>query len=130
MLSQLPPDILFCILHFLPDIHKVNTLTQVNKYLYTIIDDKYYTLWAYNCYGKDFWIRAAQRTPEVSNPLRSMKYELMRLEEFSNNLKSENSIWTNKDFYKFWDVLETVYNTKIKNNIKSAMEPNNISIQQ
>ena len=46
-----------------------------------------------------------------------MKYELMRLEKFNNNLKiSNNIIWTNKDYYKYWDRLETLYkNIKHKN---------------
>ena len=131
MLSQLPPDIIFCILHFLPDIHMVNSLTQVNKYLYSLIDNTYYTVWAINSYGKDFWARAAQRTPEVSNPLGCMKYELMRLDEFSNNLKSVNTIWTDKDYYRYWDMLEAVHkNIKCKNDIKFATELNNISIRQ
>ena len=131
MLSHLPPDIIFCILHFLPDIHMVNTLTQVNKYLYNIIDDSYYTEWGINFYGKDFWIRAAQRTPVVSNPLSSMKHELMRLEEFSSNLKISNTVWTNKDYYKYWDILEAVHkNIKCKNDIKFANDLTIISTQQ
>ena len=132
MLLYLPPDIIFCILHFLPDIHMVNTLTQINRELYALIDNTYYTERGIDLYGIDFWKRAAQRTPEISNPLKSMKYEQMRLEEFNNNLKiANNIIWTNKDYYKYWDRLETIYkNIKYKNDIKFARELNNISIQQ
>ena len=128
MLSNLPPDIIFCIIIFLPDIHMVNILTQVDQYLYINIDDTYFTEWGRNFYGIDFWIRAAKRTPAVSNPLGCMKYELMRLERFNYSLKSINTTWNNKDYYKYWDMLETVYlNTK---NQKQITTESCISIQQ
>ena len=128
MLSNLPPDIILSIINFLPDIHMVNTITQVNQYLYTNIDDTYYTEWGINFYGRDFWTKAAQRTPTVSKPLFGMKYELIRLEIFSNSLKSINTTWNNKDYYKYWDMLEDIHlNTKNKKQITTE---SCISIQQ
>jgi hypothetical protein len=131
MLSDFPPDIIFNIIYFLPNIHIINTLTQANQYLYSIIDNSYYTQWGNKFYGKDFWYRAQQRTPAISKPLGCMKQELMRLDNFNNSLKAANKVWTNKDYYNFWDMLEAVHkNSKTKNDKKFATKVNNISIRQ
>lgn len=111
MLSNLPPDIFLNIIYFLPKISDITILTLANKYIYNIIDNTYYICWGNNFYGMEFWIKAYQRTPKISKPLKYMKWELLRLEIFNIHLKAANITWTNNDYYKYWDMLEIIYKT-------------------
>ena len=37
-----------------------------------------------------------------------MKLELLRIQRFIDYMKIQNIIWSNEDFYKFWNLLEEI----------------------
>jgi len=124
MLTNFPLDIIFLIVMNLDSIHDIIKIIILNKYLYINIDDSYFFAWGIKHYSKEFWIKAKNRSKSISNPLKTMKLELIRLENFIDTIRKQNIKWKNKDFYDFWNMLEEEKNNKIKNkNIKNYLYP-------
>ncbi len=116
MLLDLPLDIFFIIFYKLDNINHLINIIKTNKYFYNNIDDTYFIQWGINNYTLDFWIKASQRSKNISKPQKTMKLELLRLQTFINTLKIQNITWSNKDFYDFWNMLEEIKNKKNKSN--------------
>ena len=78
-------------------------LCIISKENYILFDEIYFKNLAYKMYGKYFWIKAGNRNPILSKPLKNFKLELIRIENFQRNLDNINvSRWTKKDFYNYW----------------------------
>jgi len=43
-----------------------------------------------------------------------MKFELIRIHRFITHLKKQNVIWSNTDFYNYWNMLEDLKKNKFK----------------
>ena len=101
-MQHLNDDLYFYICNFLSFTDILN-LSIVNKHLYTLLDDNFYKKLAIKYYTYQFWILANQRPPKLSKPLFTFKQELLRIENFQNNLTLLNyKRWCHKDFYNYW----------------------------
>lgn len=114
MLDKMPLDIILTIFINLNTLHDLISIIKLNRYLYHNIDDTYFIIWGINNYSKDFWIKANKRSKCLSKPLKSMKLELLRIQRFIDYMKIQNIIWSNEDFYKFWNLLEEYKEKKDK----------------
>ena len=75
----------------------------VNKEMHNFLDNLFFINLAIKFFNKNFWVKATLRPAIKSNPLSSMKLELIRIEKFQKALDSLNqSRWTEKDFYNYW----------------------------
>jgi len=100
-------DPLLLIIFNLTDIQDVINLSNTNKDILKIFDDDLYLYWGRNLYTKEFWEKARQRTPSLSNPFLSMKMELLRIDNFQKHLlKYGYQTWNNADFFIYWEGLE------------------------
>ena len=115
MLNELPLDIILIIFLNFNTVYDLINIIKLNKYFNLYIDDTYFIIWGLDKYSKDFWIKASNRSKSLSKPLKSMKLELLRLQRFIDSMKIQNITWSNRDFYKFWDLLEEYKQTKSKN---------------
>ncbi len=110
-------------LKFLKDINEVINLSMINKNLNELFDNKIYCEWGINKYSNDFWKKAFKRPMIISNPLPSMKLELIRIFKFQENLKKNNlPEWNKEEFYLYWDTLEDIFYKKIQLN-KHLLNP-------
>ena len=116
MLTNLPLDVFLIIFNYFDNVNNIINIIKINKFFYKNIDDNYFIVWGINYYGMDFWIKANRRSKCISKPLKTMKLELLRLQEFINIMKIQNITWSNKDFYDFWNMLEEIKNKKNKSN--------------
>lgn len=114
MLLDIPLDIFFIIFCKLDNFNYLINIIKTNKYFYNNIDESYFIRWGINHYTLDFWIKANQRSENISKPQKTMKLELLRLQTFINTLKLQNITWSNKDFYDYWNMLEELKDIKNK----------------
>ena len=112
MLNNLPLDIILLIFLNFNKINYLINIIKINKFLNKNINDSYFAAWGINHYGNNFWVKANARSVSLSNPLNSMKFELLRLQNFIDTLKIQNIFWTNQDFYTYWNMLEEYKNKK------------------
>ena len=102
------------ILHFSNLIDVIN-LSNTNKYLNLLFNDRLYTSWGRYIYSDEFWLKAKSRTPILSKPLPNMKLELLRLYNFEKEqLKYRHQLWSKKDYYMYWHSLEENNNKSLK----------------
>ena len=107
MFSLLSLDPILLIIFNLTNIHDVINLSEINKNIKNIFDDDLYLYWGRNLYTKNFWDKAKQRTPSLSKPLICMKFEILRIHNFQNELlKMGYQPWNNEDFFVYWEGLE------------------------
>ena len=107
-------DILLLILFNISDINDIVSLSFVNKNMNFTTDNNAYMNWGRFMYTNEFWDRAKKREPEVSRPLINMRMELLRIDRFQkNNIKHGFQLWTNEDFYKYWNNIEEQYRERI-----------------
>tara|TARA_B100001093_G_C26739751_1_gene976111 strand:- start:224 stop:595 length:372 start_codon:yes stop_codon:yes gene_type:complete len=106
MLDKLPLDIILLVLLELSNIKDILLIECINKSF--TLDDSYYITWGYNYFGKEFWQKALLRSSSISNPLGTMKKELIRINKFQNQLIKNGVIWSNKDYYAYWTTLENI----------------------
>ena len=106
MLNKLPLDTFFIIILDFNSVLDIINIILLNKYFYLNIDDTYFRSWGINKYSKNFWIQANRRSTCISKPLCCMRLELLRLQRFIDCMKIQNVVWSNQDFYKFWNMLE------------------------
>ena len=114
MLNNIPLDTITLIFFNLDSVHDIIKFILLNKYFYNTINDSYFKQWGINYYSKDFWNKAKQRSKCLSKPLNSMKFELIRIHRFITCMKKENIIWSNTDFYNYWNMLEDLKKNKFK----------------
>ena len=115
MLS-LPNDLLILISYYL-NLTDIVALKQTNKECNTCFNDLFFQTYACSLYTKEFWKKAELRNPIISNPLRNMQQELLRIQNFNNILiKKGYGPWSEKEFILFWEGLEESFNNKIKKN--------------
>lgn len=106
----LPDDILIFITYNL-NLSDIVSLKQTNKECNNCFDDQFFQTYACSLYTKQFWEKAEQRNPKISNPLRNLQQELLRIENFNNVLiKKGFAPWTEKEFILYWDGLELLFN--------------------
>ena len=115
MFDQLPYDIIFSLLSMFDDINDIINIACINKAIYNLLDDRFYTSWGRRIYSDEFWNIAEKRNPILSNPLPNMKLELLRINNFNNyQIKLGYEIWSNEDYYMYWKCIDNVYNSKNK----------------
>jgi len=119
MLNNLPLDLILIIFLIFNNIKDSINIIKINKFLNKNINDSYFAAWGINHYGNNFWIKANSRSVSLSNPLNSMKFELLRLQNFIDTLKIQNIFWSNQDFYTYWNMLEEYKNKKNSKYIKN-----------
>ena len=107
MLDRLPLDIICYIFNNLNEISDVFTLTSINTSL-NLMDDSYFKLWSIKHFGEQFWKLANKRSKSISQPLKTMKLELIRIGKFQMMLQTNNIKWTNLDYYNYWQTLENI----------------------
>ena len=114
MFNLLPYDIILLISSYFDTIIDVNNLISINKTIYKEYNnDTFYLDWGRNIYTKDFWDKAKKRSKILVKPYYNMKVELLRIERFQEKLEKSNmELWNNQDFYKYWNNLETLLQTK------------------
>ncbi len=108
MLFELPIDIIQYIFYFFDSVKYIINIKILNRYFDSNINDTYFIYWGNLHYGSEFWLKAKKRNKIISKPLSSMKFELLRLQNFIDKLKFYNIIWTNNDYYKYWKMLEEI----------------------
>ena len=85
-------------------------MSFTNSLAYKLFDNLIYIYWGINLYTKEFWEKAEQRTRHISKPLINMKMELLRLDKFKKHqLKNGHQLWSNDDYYQYWDAMEKYY---------------------
>lgn len=113
MLS-LPNDLLILISYNL-NLTDIVALKQTNKECNTCFNDIFFQTYACSLYTKQFWEKADKRNPIISNPLRNMQQELLRIQNFNNVLiKKGFDPWTENEFILYWEGLEECFNNKIE----------------
>ncbi len=115
MFHTLPHDIISSLLLMLDNINDVINIASINKGIYKLLDDRFYTLWSRHIYSCEFWNNAGKRNPILSNPLPNMKMELLRINHFNNyQIKLGYEIWSKEDYYAYWKCMDNIYNQKNK----------------
>ena len=110
MINELPLDIIYIISLKFDDIFQLLNLTQTSSSIYKFFTDDYYLEWGRYMYTSEFWEKAGHRSKYIIKPFISMKRELLRIEQFQRHLiKHKYEKWTNKDFYNYWENLESLY---------------------
>ena len=105
-------DVIYKITDYLT-FNNIIYLSMTSKEFYYLFDDLFFTNLAIKMYSNEFWIKALQRPIFSSFPLKSMKLELIRIENFQKMLDNLNiDRWTNKDFYNYWQVNDNKINNK------------------
>ena len=95
-------DIILYIADFLK-FQEILNFSITCKNIYNSFDKIFYKNLAYKYYGPCFWLKARYRPIFKSNPLKTFKSELIRIENFQRNLDNINvTRWTKKDFYNYW----------------------------
>jgi len=108
MFNLLSNDLLLIITYNLTDVHDVINMGSVDKNIYKIFDDCQYIYWGRNMYSNEFWDRAKKRTKIFIPHYLNMKLELLRIHNHQNTLiKHGYEKWTNKDYYNYWESMET-----------------------
>ena len=107
MITCFPNDILYYIfLNFLDFFDTIN-LKVVNKTFKKLLDNNFYTEFAINVYGENFWTIAAKRDSSISKPYKTIFEELRRIETFQSvQLKKMGKRCKNQDFYDLWIAME------------------------
>ena len=109
---NLEDDVIYKITDYLT-FNNIIYLSMTNKELYYLFDDLFFTNLAIKMYSNEFWIKALQRPIFSSFPLKTMKHELIRIENFQKILDNLNiDRWTNKDFYNYWQANDNKINNK------------------
>ena len=95
-------DIIYIISYYL-NFYNILNLSSINKYIYSIFDDKYYKkLWMLY-YSKEFLKLNTKKLIKLSKPLTNSKKEILRIINFQRTLDNLNyKRWTKKDFYNYW----------------------------
>lgn len=92
------------------DFYSILNFSIINKNNYNSLDNNFYHNLAYIYYTKEFWDRAKKRPIHYSLPLKSVKKELIRIENFQKSLDElNNTRWTEKDFYDYWNNNDKYY---------------------
>ena len=101
-MNELNSDIIY-IISYLLNFNDILNLSIINKYYFSLFDDKYYEDLSIIYYTDKFWKLASKRPIKLSKPLKSFKKEILRIENFQRTLDNLNyNRWTNKDFYDYW----------------------------
>lgn len=101
-MNNLNNDIIYYI-SFKLDFNSLLNFSIIDKNNYQLFDNKFYKYYAIKIFTYDFWIKAEKRPIMYSNPLKNIKMELIRIENFQKNLDNINiKRWTQKDFYDYW----------------------------
>ena len=112
------PDDIICNIISMLDFDTIIKFTEINNEINSLLDNNFFYNLAIKYYSREFWNRASERLIYYSKPLKSMKLEVMRIEQFQNLLeKLENKRWTNQKFYNLWDNEKLIYNKNIKRNL-------------
>ena len=107
------PDDLLINIYLQLEIKDLIYLSQSNKYFHYYINDYIYWEWGKNKYSLEFWQNKFNTNKIISKQVKCMKYELIRIHLFQNNLKKNGlQEWNNSDFYTYW------YNSKKKINFQ------------
>ena len=112
IITELQNDNIYNIIEFLSSVNDLIALSQINKYMRDLIDNSYYEYMGNLLYSHEFWIKAKSRHPQISKPLKNMKLELLRLENFNNKIAEQGIKWTREDFYNFWNLSEISHKIK------------------
>lgn len=114
MLPTLHGDLITYISNYLK-LQDIVNLKQINKECNNIFDNLYFSQYASFLYSKQFWEKASNRNPILSNPLKNLQQELLRIEKFNNSLiKSQQLPWTEQQFFEYWESIEIYFNQKNK----------------
>ena len=93
---NLEDDVIYKITDYL-NFNNIIYLSMTNKELYYLFDDLFFTNLAIKMYTDEFLDKASHRPIFSSLPLKSMKHELIRIENFQKLLDNLNfDRWTNK----------------------------------
>jgi len=101
---DLPQDVIRKIAKNL-ELNSVLGFACTSKYFNNTLDNIFYKNMAIKYYSNEFWIKANKRPVKLSKPLKNMKYELIRINNFQNKLeKNEMKKWELIDFYSYWNL--------------------------
>ena len=67
--------------------NEILNYSKINKFLYKTIDNNFYKILTIKYYSKEFWNKAYQRPKFFSKPLKNIKLELIRIENFQKELE-------------------------------------------
>ena len=113
MLNKLPYDIMQIILLQFDNIYDIINISNTNKEINNLLDDKFFTLWGKHIYSIDFYDKAHNHRSILSNPLPNMKIELLRLNKFNKYQRIHGfELWKNEDYYMYWENMEKAYFSK------------------
>lgn len=108
-MNEFNSDIIY-IISYLLNFNDILNLSIINKYYFSLFDDKYYKDLSIIYYSEKFWKLASKRPIKFSKPLESFKKEILRIENFQRKLDNLNyKRWTNKDFYNYWSYGKTIF---------------------
>lgn len=114
MFNVLYNDLLTYISNYLK-LQDIVNLKQINKESNNLFDNLYFSQYAAFLYSKEFWKKARNRNPILSNPLKNLQQELLRIEKFNNFLiKRQQLPWTEEQFFEYWESIEIYFNLKNK----------------
>ena len=117
MITCFPNDILYYIFLNFTDFFDTINLKVVNKTFKKLLDNNFYTEFAINVYGENFWTIAAMRDSSISKPYNTSFEELRRIETFQSvQLKEIGKRFENHEFYKIWIAMEPKMEQIIKTN--------------
>lgn len=103
-MENLPHDLIEKIANYL-NLDEILSFSISSSKYYFALDNIFYINLANKLYTIEFWKKASLRPIIKSKPLKSMKLELIRIENFQKMLDSLNhNRWTKKDFYNYWNL--------------------------
>lgn len=115
-------DDIICYLSFKLNLNDLLNFSIINKNNYKILDNNFYINFAINQFSYEFWLKAYRRPKYHSKPLKNIKMELIRIENFQKNLDNLNiNRWSKKDFYDYWNN-DKYYIKNINYNINFLMD--------
>lgn len=101
-MEKLSHDLIEKIANYL-NLDDILSFSITNSEYYFALDNIFYINLANKLYSIEFWNKAYLRPIIKSKPLKKMKLELIRIENFQKILDSlNNKRWTKKDFYNYW----------------------------
>lgn len=78
-------------------------VSQTSSRIHKALDDDFYRMYAYAKYSSKFWEDAMARPVFYSQPCKTWKEEVLRMERFQSRIEALLDIrWSEEDFRKYW----------------------------
>ena len=93
------------------NLNDIISLKLTNNEFNNCFNDNFFNIYAFSLYTKAFWQKAEKRNPILSNPLRTMQQELLRIQNFNKILSQKGyNPWSEEEFINYWERQDKYFN--------------------